>query len=84
MGQIRTPVNFPRIHHIPNQIPGRDRERFGMQQADRVLERSRNARHGKVCRRSQIPELRQSAKVPEISNQYNQGNEDSNCYDRAN
>jgi hypothetical protein len=78
MRQIRTPVDFPRTQGIPNQIPDRDRERFGMEQADRVLEPSRNARYGKVCRRSQIPELRQSAKVPEISNQNNLGNEDSN------
>jgi hypothetical protein len=75
-------MNFLRTQGIPNQIP--DRERFGMQQADRVFEPSRNARYGKVCRRSQIPELRQWAKVLEISNQNNLGNEDSNCYDRAN
>jgi hypothetical protein len=41
-GQIRTPMNFPTTQRIFNQIP--DRERFGMQQTDRIPERSRNGR----------------------------------------
>jgi hypothetical protein len=43
MGQIWIPVIFLRTERISNQIP--DRERFGMQQADLVLELSRNGRH---------------------------------------
>jgi hypothetical protein len=70
IGQIRIPVNSPRDQRIPNQIQDRDRKRFGMQRTNRAL--------------IQIPELHQAAKVPEISNSNNQGNEDSNSHDCAN
>jgi hypothetical protein len=93
MGQIRILAKFLRTERVPNQIRDRkrdqDRQRFERQQANRgssgrILERPQNIGHSNICRRSQTPELRECAKVPEISNQNNQGNKDRKYNDRAN